>query len=30
MAAVYRERVDDERLQAVTDYVRGWWFGGDG
>jgi integrase len=24
MAAAYRERIDDERLQAVTDHVRAW------
>jgi hypothetical protein len=24
MAAVYRERISDERLIAVTDTVRGW------
>jgi len=27
MSAKYRERVDDERLKAVTDHVRGWLFG---
>ncbi len=27
MASVYRERISDERLKAVTDYVRGWLFG---
>ncbi len=27
MSAVYRQRVDDSRLQAVTDHVRGWLFG---
>lgn len=27
MAAVYRERIDDARLKAVTEYVRGWLFG---
>ena len=27
MAAVYRERIDDARLTAVTEYVRGWLFG---
>jgi integrase len=27
MSAVYRERIGDERLRAVTDYVRGWLFG---
>jgi len=27
MAAVYRERIDDERLQAVVDHVRTWLFG---
>ena len=26
MASVYRERVDDERLHAVTDHVRKWLF----
>jgi len=26
MAGVYRERISDERLQAVTDTVRGWLF----
>lgn len=26
MSAVYRQRVDDDRLQAVTDHVRGWLF----
>lgn len=26
MSAVYREQVDDERLRAVTDHVRGWLF----
>jgi integrase len=26
MSAVYRERISDERLRAVTDYVRGWLF----
>jgi integrase len=26
MSAVYRERVDDERLKAVTDHVRTWLF----
>ncbi len=26
MAAIYRERVDDARLQAVTDHVRQWLF----
>jgi integrase len=29
MSAVYRERISDERLQAVTDYVRQWLFGPD-
>ena len=24
MAAVYRERIDDDRLRAVVDFVRGW------
>jgi integrase len=27
MAAAYRERISDERLKAVTTYVRGWLFG---
>ena len=27
MSAVYRQRVEDSRLQAVTDYVRNWLFG---
>jgi integrase len=27
MSATYRERVDDERLQAVVDHVRTWLFG---
>ena len=27
MSAVYRERIDDARLVAVTDYVREWLFG---
>lgn len=27
MASVYRERISDERLKAVTDYVRRWLFG---
>jgi integrase len=27
MASVYRERISDERLKAVTDHVRGWLFG---
>jgi integrase len=26
MASVYRERISDERLKAVTDYVRAWLF----
>ena len=26
MAAVYRQRVTDERLKAVTDHVRKWLF----
>jgi len=28
MAAHYRERISDERLQAVVDHVHGWLFGG--
>jgi integrase len=28
MSAVYRERINDERLRAVTDHVRRWLFGG--
>jgi integrase len=27
MASLYRERISDERLRAVTDYVRAWLFG---
>jgi integrase len=27
MSSVYRERISDERLQAVTDYVRAWLYG---
>jgi len=27
---VYREHIDDERLQAVVDHVRGWLFDGEG
>ena len=27
MAAVYRERIDDDRLQAVVNHVRSWLFG---
>jgi len=27
MASVYRERISDERLEAVTDHVRRWLFG---
>jgi hypothetical protein len=27
MASVYRERIGDERLRAVTDYVHAWLFG---
>jgi integrase len=30
MASVYRERISDERLKAVTDHVRAWLFGGKG
>jgi integrase len=26
MASVYRERISDERLRAVSEYVRGWVF----
>ena len=26
MASVYRERIGDERLKAVTDHVRKWLF----
>ncbi len=26
MASVYRERISDERLKAVTDYVHAWLF----
>jgi len=29
MASVYRERISDERLKAVTDFVRRWLFGQD-
>jgi integrase len=29
MASVYRERISDERLKAVTDHVRTWLFGED-
>jgi len=29
MAATYRERIDDSRLQAVVDYVHAWLFGDD-
>jgi integrase len=29
MSAAYRERISDERLTAVTDYVRHWLFGDD-
>jgi hypothetical protein len=28
MASVYRERISEERLRAVTDHVRKWLFGG--
>jgi integrase len=28
MASVYRERISDERLRAVTGHVRAWLFGG--
>jgi hypothetical protein len=27
MASVYRERISDERLRAVSDHVRKWVFG---
>jgi hypothetical protein len=27
MAALYREQIDDDRLQAVVDHVRDWLFG---
>ena len=27
MSSVYRERIDDTRLQAVVEYVRKWLFG---
>ena len=27
MAGIHRERIGDERLQAVTDHVRAWLFG---
>jgi len=27
MASVYRERISDERLKAITDHVRQWLFG---
>jgi integrase len=27
MSAVYRQRISDDRLRAVTDHVRGWLFG---
>jgi hypothetical protein len=27
MASVYRERISDERLKAVSDHVRKWVFG---
>jgi integrase len=30
MASMYRERIGDDRLQAVTDHVRAWLFGTDG
>ena len=29
MSAVYRERISDERLKAVTDHVHQWLFGAD-
>jgi integrase len=29
MASVYRERISDERLKAVTDHVHQWLFGAD-
>jgi integrase len=28
MSSIYRERISDERLRAVTDHVRNWLFGG--
>ena len=30
MASVYRERISDDRLKAVTDHVRKWLFGAPG
>jgi hypothetical protein len=29
MSSVYREKISDERLQAVADHVRGWLFPAD-
>jgi hypothetical protein len=29
MSSVYRERISDERLRAVTDHVRMWLYGQD-
>ena len=29
MAAIYRERIDDDRLRAVTDHVHNWLFSGE-
>ncbi|HLJ97317.1 MAG TPA: hypothetical protein VKU02_29430 [Gemmataceae bacterium] len=30
MSSVYRERISDEQLRAVTDYVRAWLLGDEG
>jgi hypothetical protein len=27
MSSIYRERISDERLRAVTDHVHAWLFG---